>query len=142
MSPFFTGRPGFVPPSDEHGHSFLFEGFFRVLEGTHSWIVGSVALAVASTLSDVPRPDNLNVISHYENFDAWETFMTKESGFVLEDRSWSAGPYLSTGGWRLIFRHTSMPGSAVTITLSLQRNLGPLFFASPNTDQMIAIGGV
>ncbi|KAK6996591.1 hypothetical protein R3P38DRAFT_3221633 [Favolaschia claudopus] len=139
-SPFFTECPGFVPPSHEQGHSSLFEGFFRVLERTHSWIVGSVALAVASTLSDVPSPDNLNVISYYENFDAWETFMTKESGFVLEDRSWSAGPYISSGGWRLIFRHTAMPGSVVTITFSLRRNLGPLFFASPNTDQMIAIG--
>ncbi|KAK7008331.1 hypothetical protein R3P38DRAFT_2791896 [Favolaschia claudopus] len=68
-----------------------------------------------------------------------ETFMTKSLGLCWR---------IAVGVQGHIFpveEETDIPsychaGSVVTITFSLRRNLGPLFFASPNTDQMIAIG--
>ncbi|KAK6997108.1 hypothetical protein R3P38DRAFT_2799103 [Favolaschia claudopus] len=127
------------PPLHNFGRNVLFDTFLRTLERTNSWIVGSVALAAASTLSDPPHPRNLNLISYRGNFESWIDFLGR-SGFQLRARRWSSGPYAVPGSWRCLFTHKGIPRLCVTITFSVRRNLGHLFFASPNTDQMVAIG--
>ncbi|KAK7012303.1 hypothetical protein R3P38DRAFT_2790970 [Favolaschia claudopus] len=139
-APFFTHVINFLPPLYNSGRNMLFERFFQTLEDTKSWVVGSVALAIASTLSDPPCPNNLNIITYHEHLEMWNTFLIYESGFILKVAGWSDGPYASSAGRYFTFKHHNIPGLSVTLTLSFRPNLGPLFFSAPNTDQMIAIG--
>ncbi|KAJ6456524.1 hypothetical protein C8R45DRAFT_943712 [Mycena sanguinolenta] len=89
----------------------------------------SVALAAASVLSDAPQPTNLNVITVFQQLGDWRRFLMR----------WSSGPYASAGGWATVFKHKAITNYYVTITTSRLPTLGPLFFSSPNTDQMVAI---
>ncbi|KAJ7603759.1 hypothetical protein DFH06DRAFT_1151636 [Mycena polygramma] len=117
----------------------IFERFFEVLGETRSWIVGSVALAAASVLSDAPVPTNLNIITYCLNFPTWIDFFANQSGFKILKRYWSTGPYAASGRMVLVLHHPQIRGYTVSITSADASNLGQLFFASPNTDQLIAI---
>ncbi|KAJ7811367.1 hypothetical protein B0H13DRAFT_1926751 [Mycena leptocephala] len=135
-SPFFTRT---IAPIPRTRKNMTFVRFFQVLEDTKSWIVGSIPLAAASVLSDPVCPTNLNIITHDGYMDAWIDFMLAESKFVLTDRSWSSGPYSTTAKMFYKFAHPLIRNYVVTITTSRAPNLGGVFFAGPNTDQLVAI---
>ncbi|KAJ7623950.1 hypothetical protein DFH06DRAFT_1340274 [Mycena polygramma] len=137
-SVFFT-KSVFTAPS-ESGRAVLFERFFLTLLVTKSWIVGSVALAAASTLSDPPLPNELNIITWRRHVRIWMDFLLREAEFEIFSVRWSSGPYAPAGRLVFGFRHSQIPGYCITITASADEDLGALFFASPNTDQWIAIG--
>ncbi|KAJ6495749.1 hypothetical protein C8R47DRAFT_1069598 [Mycena vitilis] len=123
LSPFFTkNRCTGVNTS----RPSTFNNFFTILEATQSWVVGSVALAAASVLSDPICPDNLNLITFRRNLGVWRRFLVDEAGFSIHSM------HPSTGACSQAYY--------ITITTSAVSNLGSLFFASPNTDQWIAIG--
>ncbi|KAJ7264029.1 hypothetical protein B0H12DRAFT_1068831 [Mycena haematopus] len=110
-SSFFPPRLNTQPWSPDDFS--ILQRFFLALDVTRSWIVGSVALAVASTLSDPSCPNNMNIITSYTQQMTLVKFFTNEAGFVLS--RWES------------------------ITASIAPTLGPLFFAAPNTNQWIAI---
>jgi hypothetical protein len=70
-----------------------------------SWIVGSVALAVASVLSNPECPTNMNIITHRHEFGTWLQFFIRESGFNAFSATWSTGVYATTGRRVLWLRH-------------------------------------
>ncbi|KAJ7266932.1 hypothetical protein B0H12DRAFT_1068158 [Mycena haematopus] len=114
--------------------------FFLALHVTRSWIVGSVALAAASTLSDAPCPSNMNIITTGRQLAMLVKFFEKEAGFVRLGAEWGSGAYANAG--RLVWmKHPLVNGKHISITSAWHGTLGPLFFMSPNTDQMIAIAG-
>ncbi|KAJ7752673.1 hypothetical protein B0H16DRAFT_1723595 [Mycena metata] len=106
VSPFWaTPVPRGASPFDR---PLLLGRFFLVLRVTQSWIVGSVPLAVASFLSDVPHPDNLNIITSRGNIATWITFMVTEARFQLLHRQWSSGdkPAIGPSAEFAIFAHS------------------------------------
>ncbi|KAJ7081411.1 hypothetical protein B0H15DRAFT_953122 [Mycena belliarum] len=134
--------PFFLQPTDllhTPTQNTQLTNFFDVLDDTASWIVGSVALAVASTLSDPPRPDNLNIIALQRRAGCWYSFMIDCAGFVPVYSGQASGAYARTGSIFSTFQHPLVPAMSVTITFTPRRHLGFLFFASPNTDQLVAI---
>ncbi|KAJ7893219.1 hypothetical protein B0H13DRAFT_1886467 [Mycena leptocephala] len=136
-SPFFTKNVAIHPSISTT--STMFTQFFQTLDETRSWVVGSVALAAASVLSDPPCPTNLNVITHCCQLGNWLRFLLVECGFRVVKREWSSGPYASAGLLRFEFKHLRVKTYSVVITMTRDRSLGALFFASPNTDQLVAI---
>ncbi|KAJ7831810.1 hypothetical protein B0H13DRAFT_2371262 [Mycena leptocephala] len=136
-SPFFTKNVA-LHPSVSRAPT-MFTRFFQTLEDTRSWVVGSVALAAASVLSDAPCPTNLNVITHERQLGTWVRFMVGESGFHVGKRGWSSGPYVAAGGLVFEFTHARIRTYSVVISTTRDRSLGEMFFASPNTDQLVAI---
>ncbi|KAJ7612373.1 hypothetical protein DFH06DRAFT_1345114 [Mycena polygramma] len=137
LSPFFTRSRYNGPPCSLRLINLV--RFFAVLEETKSWIVGSVPLAVASTLSDVPFPSNLNIITYALRYPVWRDFFIFQARFRILERYWSTGPYASAGRLVVVFAHPEILNYTISITMSAASNLGKLFFASPNTDQLIAI---
>ncbi|KAJ7494789.1 hypothetical protein B0H11DRAFT_1910734 [Mycena galericulata] len=134
-SPFFrTPRPTLVARSDTD-----LRRFFQTLETTNSWIVGSVPLAAACLLSDVGPPNNLNVITKSTRLSAWFTFLVHETGFRVISHGPASGAYQRAGHIFVRFVHDNIPGMSVSVTTTRCAHLGFLFFASPNTDQHIAI---
>ncbi|KAJ7177872.1 hypothetical protein C8R46DRAFT_1212610 [Mycena filopes] len=133
--PFFTKR--ISSHASDHTHLML-KRLFHVLEDTGSWIVGSVALAAASVLSDMPHPDNLNIITLQGELKVWLQFLVVECGFFVRGRYWSTGPYATAGRLAFAFKHPLISGS-VSVTTAAGSHLGSLFLAAPNTDQLIAI---
>ena len=71
--------------------------FFLALEISKSWIVGSIALAAASVLSDPPCPDNLNIITSGDGFRTLLDYFTGEAGYRVVHRHWSTGAYARAG---------------------------------------------
>ncbi|KAJ7431849.1 hypothetical protein B0H11DRAFT_2261404 [Mycena galericulata] len=135
-SPFFTKRsPMLVATSD-----IVLRWFFRTLEETRSWIVGSVPLAASALLSDVPCPNNLNIITRSRFLGEWITFLVYDRGFEMTSQATAAGPYARAGHLRSVFVHGDIPALSISVTTTEDSHLGALFFASPNTDQHIAIG--
>ncbi|KAJ6489225.1 hypothetical protein C8R47DRAFT_1071589 [Mycena vitilis] len=137
ISPFFT-RSHYNGPA-VHMRSLNLDRFLAVLEETKSWIVGSVPLAVASTLSDVPVPSNLNIITYGLRYPVWRDFFVFQARFRVLNRYWSTGPYAASGRQVVVFAHPQILNFTISITTSNVSNLGALFFASPNTDQLVAI---
>ncbi|KAJ6486494.1 hypothetical protein C8R47DRAFT_1072431 [Mycena vitilis] len=135
-SPFFA-TSSFSPPSSYTPR--LFVRFFQVLEETKSWIVGSVALAAASVLSDVPCPSNLNIITYNVHYSTWKRFLLSESGFKTVKMYWASGPYLHHAAVVMVVEHPLIPGYKISIATSTTPSMTSLFFASPNTDQLVAI---
>ncbi|KAJ7492990.1 hypothetical protein B0H11DRAFT_1911430 [Mycena galericulata] len=135
-SPFFTmPRPFFL-----HRYDLTLLRFYHTLETTHSWIVGSVALAAGSVLSDPPFPDNLNIITKSRELPHWLNFLVHETGFTMLPQVTASGPYERAGHTFVLFQHSKIPNLTVTITTTDDAHLGHLFFASPNSDQHIAVG--
>ncbi|KAJ6491714.1 hypothetical protein C8R47DRAFT_1214510 [Mycena vitilis] len=126
-----VGPPSTLTPA-------VFKSFFFTLRLTGSWIVGSVALAAASVLSDAPPPDNLNIIAPNRAFHVWEPFL-RRWGYELMKRVWPSGPYGKAAQVMLVFQHILLPERKITLTIAHGANIGALFFASPNTDQLVAI---
>ncbi|KAJ7201232.1 hypothetical protein B0H12DRAFT_1244283 [Mycena haematopus] len=123
-------------------HFSILQRFFLGLHVTNSWIVGSVALAVASTLSDAPSPTNMNIITSNRQCGMLVNFFTREAGFqiISNVNPWSGGAYATAASGRIVWlQHGLVEGKLVSITSSSDATLGPLFFAAPNTDQWIAI---
>ncbi|KAJ6490173.1 hypothetical protein DFH09DRAFT_1105255 [Mycena vulgaris] len=130
-SPFFiaTGYR-FAEPSKR---------FFQVLDGTRSWVVGSIPLAVGSTLSDVMQPNNMNIITLHRHCRTWIIFLESECGYKTVIDVAATGAYAAAGRRYLTFEHPKIKGFKVTVTTVYGPHVGTLFFASPNTDQHIAI---
>ncbi|KAJ7076576.1 hypothetical protein B0H15DRAFT_955342 [Mycena belliarum] len=114
--------------------------FFITLRTTRSWIVGSVALSVASVLSDPPGRSNMNVLSPYGQLQEWHHFLVGICGFVVVSESKCEGAYLNEGGKFFVFRHPDRQSLHVTITTSARPHILQLFFAAPNTIQQVAVG--
>ncbi|KAJ7250520.1 hypothetical protein B0H12DRAFT_1234399 [Mycena haematopus] len=129
--------PPDVQPRAANNYSIVHR-FFLALHVMRSWIVGSVALATASTLSDPPCPSNMNIIVTSRQQTMLVKFFEKEAGFILIGAEWSSGAYTNAG--RVVWmKHPSVKGKHISITSAGCATLGPVFFMSPNTDQMIAI---
>ncbi|KAJ7075049.1 hypothetical protein B0H15DRAFT_956865 [Mycena belliarum] len=110
------------------------------MDETNSWIVGSVALAVASTLSDPPPLDNLNIIALHRHCGHWLNFFVNVRGFRMIQDTPSSGAYELAGRRYFKFLHPHIPFLTITLTTACDKvHLGHLFFAAPNTDQQIAI---
>ncbi|KAJ7090426.1 hypothetical protein B0H15DRAFT_948916 [Mycena belliarum] len=112
---------------------------FHILEETRSWIVGSIPLAVASVLSDAPQPNNLNIITLEAYGYRWMKFFVEECGFGLKVDEPASGAYGAAGCRHVRLVHPLRRAQSITFTTTTAPNLGPLFFAAPNTDQQIAI---
>ncbi|KAJ7880942.1 hypothetical protein B0H13DRAFT_1891525 [Mycena leptocephala] len=130
VSPFFTKNIALVPSAAQK--ATMLSQFFQVLESTRSWVVGSVALAAASVLSDPPCPTNLNVIVTFRQFGPWVLFLVAECGFHIS-------PYAAAGLLVFEFTHPRITSYTVVISAAREQSFGDLFFASPNTDQLVAI---
>ncbi|KAJ6482245.1 hypothetical protein DFH09DRAFT_1107396, partial [Mycena vulgaris] len=113
--------------------------FFRTLERTSSWIVGSVALASSSNLSDPASPNNLNIITFDCYFVMWLRLMGDILGFNSPELVAATGAYERVAGMVLRYEHPTLPGLCISFTFTSRAHLGHLFFAAPNTDQLIAI---
>ncbi|KAJ7623956.1 hypothetical protein DFH06DRAFT_1340282 [Mycena polygramma] len=155
-SPFFTTTIAPMPLVNTESPR-MFKLFFEVMLRTKSWIVGSVALAVASVLSDPSCPLNLNIITSRTRLKDWLYFLRK-SGFIVYSMSWSSGAYADAGRVRVTMCHPLIQASCarlhpdptlmqltvqpynVYITTAASEDLGALFFAGHNTDQWVAIG--
>ncbi|KAJ7651591.1 hypothetical protein DFH06DRAFT_1331545 [Mycena polygramma] len=136
-SPFFTKNRPLL--DGDIRRPLVFERFFLTLEVTRSWVVGSVASAAASLLYNGPCPKNLNIIT-YAHLGTWLSFFRNEAGFEVFRGHASNGAYARTGRIVVYLRHKEIENYYVSITTSRHPNLGALFFASPNTNQWIAIG--
>ncbi|KAJ7033484.1 hypothetical protein C8F04DRAFT_1184176 [Mycena alexandri] len=137
ISPFLPApSPSGASPCDK---PLLLRRFFQAMDITKSWVVGSIALAIASFLSDPAPPNNLNLITSRRKIGIWIQFMLNEGHFQLRHRQWSSGPYADAGRLVLIFTHPAIKKLYITITATAAPNLGALFFATPNTDGLIAI---
>ncbi|KAJ7098812.1 hypothetical protein B0H15DRAFT_945321 [Mycena belliarum] len=113
--------------------------FFSVLEGTCSWVVGSTALAVVSVRSDVPGPNNLNIITSARQVPEWVKFLVDVCHFDEGQRIMCRGAYAHVGAMYLVFVHRDREARTVTITTSASSSLSLLFLAAPNTNQQIAV---
>ncbi|KAJ7141431.1 hypothetical protein C8R44DRAFT_867053 [Mycena epipterygia] len=133
-SPFFA-RPG-VASADKVQLAM----FFDILESTSSWIVGSVALAVSSVLSDPDLRTNLNIITSYIHREDWIQFMVLDCGFDVVADSRCRGAYANFGARMLKFTHPDRPGIYITVTSSISQDIFQLFFSAPVTHQQIAVG--
>ncbi|KAJ7079404.1 hypothetical protein B0H15DRAFT_954040 [Mycena belliarum] len=113
--------------------------FFLALEATQSWIVGSVALAAVSVLSDVPVPNNLNIISTCHQVKQWVTFLVDVCHFEERQRVMCRGAYAHVGSIYAVFVHPARQELSITLTTSSSSSTAILFLAAPNTNQQIAI---
>ncbi|KAJ6512264.1 hypothetical protein C8R47DRAFT_1064861 [Mycena vitilis] len=136
-TPFFTKIPRSLDPPTSN--PILFRRFFQTLEVAKSWIVGSVALAAMSVLSDPGCPANINIITQARQLGTWRNFLVRQSGFGIVCRGWSNGPYAMTGGLVFEFRHPNIEHYSVIITTALSSTVGSLFFSAPSTELLVAI---
>ncbi|KAJ7130149.1 hypothetical protein C8R44DRAFT_871986 [Mycena epipterygia] len=126
-------RPFFVSPEDH-------ATFFETLDRLQSWVVGSVPLAALSVLSDPAVPNNLNVITSGRALRIWIDIM-REMEFDVQSIAPCTGIYGSVGHSFVSLSHPALPGRRITLTSSRSTSIFRLFFAAPNTHQMVAMSG-
>ncbi|KAJ7094430.1 hypothetical protein B0H15DRAFT_946847 [Mycena belliarum] len=134
-TPFFDRGRGYRYETQED-----LDRFFSILRRTRSWIVGSVALSVASILSDPPARTNINLLSPYGQLQEWTEFLVDLCGFAIVSEGRCDGAHVSEGGQYLVFRHDDRKALHVTVTTSSRPHILQLFFAAPNTVQQVALG--
>ncbi|KAJ7100067.1 hypothetical protein B0H15DRAFT_796765 [Mycena belliarum] len=110
-APFFA-RIDRSPPTL---HDWSLRGFFHALEETQSWIVGSIALAVASVLSDPEGPDNLNIITVHHHRRQWFRYLVDTRGFTIARDSACTGAYENAGRRYYTLVHPQTPDSTLDV---------------------------
>ncbi|KAJ7273858.1 hypothetical protein C8J57DRAFT_1505980 [Mycena rebaudengoi] len=115
------------------------KSFFKTLSISESWIVASVALAVASTNENPKVPDNLNIIVLYLEDEYWAYRMMNTMGFTLTAHMRASDRYKIVGERFMVFEHSKVPSKRITITTSQHDEIFELFLAGRHTGQLNAV---